>query len=71
MAQNRLNKAFQSNKCLSSVVEVKTKSAAEVAFEKALPYKSYVICQEQAEKFQVILKSIGKMWSYLALRKSV
>lgn len=30
------------NKCFSSVVEAKTKSAAEVAFEKALPKSSFI-----------------------------
>lgn len=45
MAPNRWNKGLKGNKCLSSVVKIKTKSAAEVAFEKALLKKSSFIYQ--------------------------
>lgn len=62
-------KGFNFNKCFWSVVGAKTKSAAEVAFEKALPWKSSFVLPCQRSK-----PRRSSLWSWLsweAAEKSV
>lgn len=66
MAQNRWDIGLNFNKCFSSVVEAKTKSAAEVAFEKAQLKKFFCLSGQMSKPRS---SSSWKMWSYLALRK--
>lgn len=74
-AQNRWDVGLNFNKCFSSVVEAKTKSAAEVAFEKAQLKKFFCLSGQMSKprgsslRSWSFLGSSWKMWSYLALRK--